>query len=326
MLVTGASGFTGSLLVKKLLAAGANVRAIARASSDLSPLANLPITWIRGAVYNPETVLAGAENVDYIFHVAAAYRATNIPHVEYSRVHIESTKLLAEAALKNPNFKCLVHVSTVGVHGHIEKPPGDENSPFGPGDEYQRTKLLAEQWLHGFAAEHKLPYTVIRPAAIYGPGDKRLFKVFRMAAKPVFPILGYGQCLYHFIHVEDLTDAMMLAAQSPQAIGEAFIVGADEPIRLEDTARIISGVLGRKLRVLRIPAWPFFMLGYICEAICKPFGIQPPIYPRRVAFFTKDRAFNTAKLRNVLGYKIKYDNRRGLEETTRWYMENGWLK
>ena len=326
VLVTGATGFTGSNLVRKLCAAGLKVRAIARASSNLEPLKGLDIEWIRGDVYDPQVIAQAAKGVEYIFHLAAAYREANVPDERYGQVHVDSTKLLAQEALKNPNFKRFIHTSTIGVHGHIDNPPADENYRFSPGDLYQITKAEAELWFRDFASKNNLPFVIIRPAAIYGPGDKRLLKVFRMASKPFFPLLGYGKCLYHLIHVDDLTNAIILAATSPAALGETFIVGNAEAIPLTPMGPVIAKTLGSSCKVIRFPALPFFWLGALCEAICKPFGIEPPIYRRRVAFFTKDRAFNTAKLRNKLGFNYKYSNENGLTETTNWYVKNGWLK
>lgn len=325
VLVTGATGFTGSLLTRKLLAKGASVRAITRRDVP-EALRGLPIQWFRGQVYDPEVVAAACSGAHFIFHVAAAYREAGIKDEVYELVHVTSTKLLAEAAARQPEFQRFVHVSTVGVHGHIERPPADETYRFAPGDLYQNTKAEAERWMHKNAPELGISYTVIRPTAIMGPDDKRLLKVFRMATKPFFPILGFGRCLYHLIHVEDLTDAMLVAATKPAADGEAFIIGNTEPIRLVDMGRLIAWTLGYRFRPIRIPVWPFFVVGDLCEWVCKPFGWEPPIHRRRVAFFTKDRAFNTKKMQQRLGFTPKYDNRRGIEETARGYVARGWLR
>jgi nucleoside-diphosphate-sugar epimerase len=326
VLVTGASGYTGTVLVKKLVAQGAAVRAIARTSSNLGPFQGLPVEWIRGDVFDPETVSKAAQGVEYAIHVAAAYREAKITDETYHKVHIESTKLLAHALVGTSGFKRFVHVSTVGVHGHIDKPPADENYRFSPGDIYQRTKADAEAWIREFAAANDFPVAVVRPAAIYGPGDKRLLKVFKMASKPIFPLFGRGQGLYHLIHVDDLTDIFVLAALHPAAAGEAFIAGNAAPSRLQDIATTIADEVGNKsMRFIRFPAWPLFVAADICEAICRPLGIEPPIYRRRVAFFTKDRAFNTSKLQRLLGYTNRVRVEEGLRSTARWYRGAGWL-
>jgi nucleoside-diphosphate-sugar epimerase len=325
-LVTGATGFTGSVLIKKLCECGIRVKAIARASSKRDAFQGLPIEWIEGNVYDPDTVERAMAGVDTIFHVAAAYREAGIKDETYRKVHLDSTQLLAQAALKNPNFKRFLHVSTVGVHGHIENPPANESYPFSPGDVYQQTKAEAELWLRDFAPKNGLPFTVIRPAAIYGPGDRRLLKIFKMATWPVFPVLGSsrGQ-LYHLIHVEDLAGIFIQAALHPKAQGEVFIGGDPRALALADIVSIISNEFGRKSQLIRVPAWPFFWMAALCETVCRPFGIAPPIYKRRVAFFTKDRSFDTSKLRNLLDFQYKWTTEQGLRETARWYRNKGWL-
>jgi dihydroflavonol-4-reductase len=326
VLITGATGFTGAVLARKLCERGALVRAVARATSDTAPLAGLPIEWVRGDVFDPAVVTPAVTGVEYVFHVAAAYRQSGLSDDVYRQVHVDSTRLLAEAALLSPVFKRFVHVSTVGVHGHIEQPPADETYRFAPGDIYQRTKAEAELWLREFAVRQRLPYTVIRPAAIYGPGDRRLLKIFTMAAKPVFPMIGRSRGLYHLIHVDDLTEILLLAAAHPAAAGEVFIAGDPQALALADIVRVIGAEYGRQPRLLRLPAWPFFLAADCCEAVCRPLGIAPPLYRRRVAFFTKDRSFNTAKVHDRLAYAGRRTTEQGLRETARWYVEQGWVK
>ncbi|MDR0994456.1 MAG: NAD-dependent epimerase/dehydratase family protein [Verrucomicrobiota bacterium] len=325
VLVTGGTGFTGRVLLRKLCAMDLKVRAIARATSAREGLEDLPVEWITGQVYDPAVVAAAMGGVQYIFHVAAAFRTPGIEDEEYRRVHVDSTRLLAQEAVKQPAFERFVHVSTVGVHGHIAQPPADETTPFHPGDIYQETKAEAESWLHAFAKAQALPYTVIRPAAIYGPGDRRLLKVFRMAAAPVFILLGRGKCLYHLIHVEDLTAAFIRAAWHPNALGEAFICGNPEATPLETMGRIIADELHHPFRPLRLPVTPFFWAAALTEGICRPLKLSPPLYRRRVAFFTKDRSFDTQKICRLLDFHVQWNTEEGLRSTTRWYRENGWL-
>ncbi len=325
VLVTGATGFTGTALLKRLVSQGATVRAIARSSSNLKPFEGMPIEWIRGDVYDPITVTQAMVGIEYVFHIAAAYREAKISDDIYAKVHVESTKLLVREAIRQPAFQRFVHVSTMGVHGHVENPPGNENSPYSPGDLYQETKLEAELWIRKFSETNGLPLSVIRPCAIYGPGDKRLLKLFKMAKRPLVPILGYTKGLYHLIHVEDLVEYMLEAAISPKALGEVFLCGNPEPMRLVDLITTIGNELGKSPKFVRIPAAPFFALGYLCEKTFPLFNLEPPIYRRRVAFFTKDRSFDTSKLINTLGSKFKYSNQSGLAATARWYLDKGWL-
>ncbi len=326
VLVTGATGFTGRHLISALCETGASVRVIVRKSSDTTDLANMPVEIFTGDVFEEGVVKQASQSVHYVFHVAAAYREAKISNEVYWNVHVKSTQHLAKAASAQSEFKRFVHVSTLGVHGHIENPPADENYRFAPGDQYQNTKVEAELWIREYAEQHALPLTVVRPAAIYGPGDRRLLKVFKMAKMKWVPLLGVGhKHLYHLIHVTDLVDFMIKSASHSKTLGEVYACGAKEPITIPDMIRIIAANLETDPKFLRLPVTPFFIAGDICEFICKPLGIEPPIYRRRVAFFSKDRAFDTSKMRDHTKFEYSYSNESGLSELTRWYQNEGWL-
>ncbi|MEI7436807.1 MAG: NAD-dependent epimerase/dehydratase family protein, partial [bacterium] len=275
--------------------------------------------------FDPVVVTAAMCGCTHLFHVAAAYRVAGLSDDIYRAVHVTSTQLLANAAAATPGFQRFVHVSTVGVHGHIEQPPANEEQAFHPGDIYQRTKAEAELWLRDFAPRHGLPFTVIRPAAIYGPGDRRLLKLFKMATWPIFPILGHGRGLYHLIHVDDLAEVLIMTAVDRAAAGEVFIAGNTEHTTLTFMARTIAAALGRKIRIVHIPAGPVFIAADLCEALCRPFGWRPPLHRRRVAFYTKDRAFDTTKLHTLPGCQMRYSNEQGLRQTALWYRNHGWI-
>lgn len=326
VLVTGATGFTGIVLTRKLVEAGLKVSAVARTSSNLEPLKDLDITWFRGDVFDEKVMKEALAGQQYVFHVAAAFREAKSTEQDYWNVHVRSTQIIAEEVIKDPDFKRYIHISTIGVHGHIEDPPATEEYRFAPGDGYQRTKLQAEEWLNEFASRNPLPYTIIRPAAIYGPGDRRLVKLFKMALKSYFPLLGKGNCMYHLVHVDDLTNSFIIAATHPDAQGETIISGAEEPIAIADIARIVADHFGKTIKVVRLPIGPFFLIADICEFLCKPLKIEPPIYRRRVAFYSKDRNFDISKMKNVLGYSPRHSNKEGIVETAEWYVEKGWLQ
>ncbi len=311
-------------LVRKLAKAGAILRAIARNSSNLDPLADLNIEWFRGEIWDETVLKQATEGVHYIFHVAAALNEEKATEEDYRKVHVYSTQILAKSVHNQPQFKRFLHVSTVGVHGHVEVDRADETYRFAPGDAYQRTKLEAEEWLQNYAKETGLSYSIVRPTPIYGPGDKRLLKFFKMAQKGFTLMLGGGKGMYHLVHVEDLVNVFLLAATKPEAEGEIFIGAADEPISIIKMGKLIGRAIGKNPRVIRLPIWPFYMAADISKAICTPLGIQPPIYRRRVGFYTNDRQFDNSKIRKVLGYTPIYDNETGLKQTAEWYQSQGW--
>ena len=325
VLVTGGTGFTGSYLLRSLCELGCEVHAIARPSSDRGPLADLPITWHIGDVFDETIVREACRDIEYVFNVAAAFRVSGIPDSVYRDVHVTATRHLANHAAGSPSLQRFVQVSTVGVHGHIDEPPANEESRFNPGDIYQETKAEAELWIRQFAAERGMPLTVVRPAAIYGPGDTRLLKLFRMARLPVVPLIGYTEGLYHLIHVEDLVAFMLLAAQEPTAQGEVYICGNPGPSSIREIIGIVADQLGRHPRFVRIPSGPVFLVADACEKVFGAVGKPPPIYRRRVAFFTKDRAFDTAKMQAVPGFEYRFTNETGIRQTCDAYLQAGQL-
>lgn len=325
VLVTGATGFTGSVLVRKLVEQGVEVVAIARPTSNISAFEGLNINWIKGDVFDPNLIDQAISGVSHLFHLVTPFREAKSPDLGYYNVHVLSTQLLAKAALTQPNFQRFVQVSTIGVHGHIDQPPADETYRTEPGDVYQATKLEGEQWIKTFGAETGLPVTVVRPAGIYGPGEKRLLKIYKMVSKGWVPAIGNGSNLLHFIHVDDLTDCLLVTATHPQAIGETFICGSEKAMTFKDMVSLISETYAVPTRFISLPKAPLFALADLCEFIFRPLGIEPPLYRRRLAFYTKDRSFNTSKIRNLLGFVPRHADREGLKELGQWYVEQGWV-
>jgi nucleoside-diphosphate-sugar epimerase len=146
-----------------------------------------------------------------------------------------------------------------------------------------------------------------------------------MVARRWIPVVGDGSNLYHFIHVDDLTNFMLLLATHPKAEGEVFICGSPSAMTFKEMVSIISQYYGVSVKFIRLPATPLFALGHFFEIICRPLGIEPPIYRRRVAFFTKDRSFDTTKMRQVLEFYPVHSDEEGFKETAQWYLEQGWL-
>ena len=326
VLVTGATGFSGQALCRKLAKAGARIRAIARHSSNISTLDDINIEWMRGDVFDESVLKSAVEGVNYIFHIAAAFNQEMESEEDYRKVHVYSTQILARLVTGKPDFVRFMHVSTVGVHGHIEIERADEEYRFSPGDAYQRTKLEAELWLVEYSKETGLPYSVVRPGPIYGPGDKRLLKLFKMAKMGFVLMLGKGQGMSHLIHIDDLTNIFILAATREEAQGQAFIAASnDAPISIIDLGKMIGKHMGKGVKTIRLPLWPFYLAADVSSAVFPKLGLQPPIYRRRVDFYTKDRQFDNSKLRRLLGYESNVGIEEGIEETVRWYQAKGIL-
>lgn len=320
VLVTGASGFTGSVLAEKLLEQGHEVRAFVRNKSKMkSPNAH-HMEVIESDITDTEAMKRAVEGIEIVYHIAALFRQAGVPDQVYWDVNVTATENLLKLS-HEAGVKRFVHCSTVGVHGHIENPPADENYRFSPGDIYQITKLAGEQKALDYYKETGFPVSVVRPGPIYGVGDLRLLKLFKLAAKSVTPILGDGNIFFNMVYVEDLADIFILASQKEEAIGQVFLGAGPENMRLNDIVDTIAGILNKPKRKIHLPAAPFQLAGDLCEKVCIPLGIEPPIYRRRVDFFTKSRSFTIEKSRRLLGYDPKFNYARGLAVTAEWYKE-----
>src|SRR5262249_23302649 len=171
-------------------------------------------------------LVAGA---DAAVPVAAVYRTAGHPDPYYREVNVGGTERLLEAAAR-AGVRRLVPTSTVGGHGDVRRPPADESAPLAPGDVYQQTKAEAETLALRRGRALGLPVVVVRPGAIYGPGETRLLKLFRAIARGRYAIVGSGRPHYHPVYIDDLLDGYELALSHPAAAGEAFIVAGPRSV------------------------------------------------------------------------------------------------
>jgi dihydroflavonol-4-reductase len=324
VLVTGASGFTGGHLARHFARRGYQVRALVRQPSQAAALAADQIEPVVGSLENRASLDAATKNIDVVYNIAALYRDAGIPAARYHAVNAAAVGALIEAAA-GAGVGRLVHCSTVGVHGDIERPPATEDAPLRPGDIYQRTKVEGERVAHDAAARTGLPVTIARPTGIYGPGDRRLLKLFRGVARGRFVVLGSGDIFYHLTYIDDLVEGFRLCGEVPAAANRTYILAGGEVTTLNELIAIIAGQAGVRPPTLKLPVWPVWMAGAVCEAVCVPLGLQPPLYRRRVDFFTKSRAFDISRARTELGYAPATGLRDGIRRTLDWYRTQGWL-
>ena len=322
--LTGASGYTGGRLLEALLARGDEVAVLVRPRS-LSNRAKSPATTVVEGVLGDAAAAARlVAGADAVIHVAAVYRTAGHPDSYYREVNVVGTERLLEAAART-GVRRFVHTSTVGVHGHVERPPADESAPFAPGDIYQATKAEAERLALDFHRRRGVPVAVVRPGAIYGPGETRLLKLFRAIARGRYAIVGTGRTFYHPVFIDDLVDGFLLALDRPEAVGESFLVCGPSYVAQTDLAALVAKHTGGRVLPFRIPARPIQWAGDLVEAICVPLGIEPPLHRRRVDFWTKSRGFTIEKARRLLGYAPKVDLDEGIARTAAWYRKAGWL-
>jgi dihydroflavonol-4-reductase len=300
------------------------VSVLVRAASVSDRLRRCGAVLVEGDLASGGSLDRLVEGADAVLHVAAVYRTAGHRDSYYHEVNVGGTERLLEAAAA-AGVGRFVHTSTVGVHGHVEDPPADESAPLRPGDIYQATKAEAEALALDFHRRRGLPVAVIRPGAIYGPGETRFLKLFRAIARGHYALVGDGRSYYHPVYIDDLVQGFLLALESEAAVGESFLICGPEYVTQAELAALIARHTGGRVLPFRIPAWPIQLAGDVVEAVCVPLGVEPPLHRRRVDFWTKSRAFSIEKARRLLGYDPRVHLEEGIARTAASYREAGWL-
>jgi len=295
-----------------------------RNESAAGDLAAAGIALRVGDLARPETLPSAVHDIDVVYNIAALYRQAALPDSVYHQVNGTAVGQLVEAAAR-AGVRRVVHCSTVGVHGDVEHPPANEDAPLRPGDIYQVAKLEGERIGREAAARTGIELVIARPSGIYGPADRRLLKLFRGVARRRFVILGDGRIFYHLTYIDDLVEGFRLCGEIAAAAGRTYILAGAEVPTLNDLTAMIAEDAGVPPPRLRLPVWPFWIASAACEALCAPFGIEPPIYRRRVDFFTKSRAFDITRARQELGYAPQVGLPEGIHRTMTWYRNSGWM-
>ncbi len=321
--MTGATGFTGGALALELRRRGKAVRALVRDPAKAGRLADAGVEIVQGDLIRADDVDRAAQGVSLIYHIGALFRTAGHPDSYYHQVNVAGTEHVLDAARKHGVART-VHCSTVGVHGNVSQFPSDENSPYNPGDIYQVTKLEGEKKAQEAIARGQ-PVAIFRPAGIYGPGDLRFLKLFKSIKKGTFIMFGSGKTRYHFTYIDDLVNGIILCGEHPAAVGQIVILGGDEYVPLNDVVKIIADAVGVKSPRWRMPIGPLLVAAKVCESVCVPLGINPPLHMRRCEFFIKERAFTSAKAKSMLGFSPQVGLREGIRRTAAWYFQQNLL-
>ncbi len=322
VLVTGATGFTGGHLARELNRRGHDVVALVRDERKAADLAALGITLQRGDITDRASVKQALAGCDVVYHIAAMYREAKYGDEMYRRVNVEGTRFIVEEAAQ-AGVGRMVHCSTVGVHGDVAA-PADENAPFAPGDIYQQTKLDGELLVKKHI-DQGFPGVIFRPVGIHGPGDLRFLKMFKGVARGQFPMIGDGNVLYHMTYIDDLVDGIILCGEHPAAKGQTYILSGPKYTTLNELVSTVAKVVGRRVPRGHVPLFPVKVAAVLCEALCKPFGIEPPLHMRRLDFFVKDRGFTSAKAHREIGFTPRFSLEDGFKPTLEWYRRQGLL-
>ncbi len=325
ILVTGGTGFTGSHLVRRLLGKGHEVLSLDNQQGIVyDELTSLGANITIGTVTDRAVLEKLVPGCDIVYHLAASFRKVNLPNKVYWETNVEGTRRLLEVCEANGTPK-IVYCSTQGVHGDIKNPPADENSPISPEDYYQQTKYEGEVVADEFI-QKGMDISILRPTAIYGPGDPgRFLMLFRQVKKGSFPFFGTGRTYYHPLYVENFIDAFELAAEKPGARGQTYLIADDKYYSIKEIVQEIADIMQVDCKMPHYPFWALYTVATIVEMIYKPFPADPPLFRRRADWYRQVRAFSIDKARRDLGYEPRVGLREGLTRTYEWYLANGYL-
>ncbi len=323
VLVTGANGFLGSHLVEGILSMGHQVRGLVRKTSDLRWLEGSEIGLVYGEMTDSTTLREAVQDIDIIYHLAAVTRAR---HKEiYYRVNHQGTLNLLEACVQhNQTLQKFVLVSSLAAAG--PSLPGRllrESDQCRPVSDYGRSKFFAEQ----ATAEYgdRLPVTVVRPPAIYGPRDVDFLAYFRILKRHLRPLLGFRERRLSICHVRDVVAGVILAAESHRSTGQTYFISGQEA-RWEELSRTMADALGVSALKVRVPLFALHLAAFLSEWFA-PLLREAPTLDRRKARDMSQQYWTCdwGKAREELGYRPSVTLAEGMQETVEWYRNVGWL-
>ncbi|HEX2695930.1 MAG TPA: NAD-dependent epimerase/dehydratase family protein [Acidobacteriota bacterium] len=318
--VTGASGFIGTHLVRRLAAGGWKIRALVHAN-PVSPGSGLETVY--GDIRDPGPWKEALSGTDVLFHLAAALGSSRLAGDEFLEVNALGTEALLGAA-REAGIAKVVHVSSAGVIGAVK--PGaiaDEATPPNPRNAYDRSKLEAERIALVFAGRG-MDLVVVRPGWVYGPGDRRTFKVIKAVNDRRFALVAPDRGRQTPVFIDDLVAGLLLAAGVGKS-GEIYHLTGDEVLTVRGMAAILAEACGVPVPKLRIPVLPAKFAAWALEKAYAPFRREAPLNRSRLAFFIHPKALSNEKARRELGFRPEVDFRTGAARAVAWYREQGWL-
>jgi dihydroflavonol-4-reductase len=324
VLVTGASGFVGSAVTRRLLAAGRAVRVLLRPTSDRANVAGLDVDIRLGSLEDPASLRAALEGCGALFHVAADYRLWVRDPAAMHRANVDGTRALMEAALA-AQVERVVYTSSVATLGLTRNgTPADENTPSTLADmvgPYKRSKFLAEEAVKELVRKKRLPAVIVNPSTPIGPRDVKPTPTGRLileAAAGRMP--AYVDTGLNLVHVDDVADGHLLA-EARGTIGERYTLGG-ENLELGEILRRIARLVGRKPPRLELPIAPLWPLALVAEGVGRVTGREPFVTLDGLRMARKKMFFSSEKAHRALGYAPRPADA-ALADAVAWFRAQG---
>ncbi len=326
-LLTGATGFVGSAVLRQLLFAGYDVRVLARPKSDRRNLEGLECEIAEGDLNEPESLRAAVRGCENLFHVAADYRLWTPDPTELYRTNGAATVDLFRAAA-DAGVTRMLYTSSVATLGiNPDGIPSDETTPVSVDNmvgHYKRSKFLGEEAVSALVRDDGLPIVIVNPSTPIGPRDAKPTPTGRMiveAAAGRMP--AYVDTGLNVVHVEDVAVGHLLAFEKGQ-IGARYILGGED-LSLRDILTEIAAIVGRKPPRISLPRGPLFPLAYATEWLAKLRNSgEPMLTVDSLRMSRKRMFFSSAKAEKQLGYTAR-PALEALQDAIRWFRDNRYL-
>ena len=323
-LVTGASGFVGSHVVEGLLARSYTVRCLVREESNLAWLPLDRVDLCRGSMTDASSLESASRGVDLVVHNAGRMRADG--EALYDDVNVVGTRILVEAVQRNaPGLQRFVLMSSLAAGGPSRPDhPRSEEDPDQPISAYGRSKKRGEEEVERTGSA--MPWTILRPPAVYGPRDHGFLILARLAARGFSFRIGGKTQTVQAVHVRDLVRATLLAAESPHAVGRRYYIAHPEITDWNSVARIMARAIGKTPLTLSVPRWAVPIVGRCTAVASRAFRASNALPADRLHDLLAP-AWTCATLRakSELEFEAEIGLERGMEETMAWYKNAGWV-
>lgn len=326
-LVTGADGFIGSNLVDFLASHDVLVKCLIYHKDQLQWISNQPgkVEIISGDICNLESLSKIVQEVDVIFHLAGIVKS--LKEEMFFDINVTGTENLLNAVIKtNPKLKRFLFMSTQAVSGPSNNGTSiDEKNPYNPVTMYGRSKRDAEKIVLSYS--DRLPVTIIRPSAVYGPRDRELFFIFDIVNKGIMPIIGFKERILNFCFVDDLIKATIMAALHEKSIGQIYFIHSGQKFSMNQFIQTV--VQGFNKKVIKLPI-PFSLIKLFFL-----FNELGAVIRRKKIIFTRDKynelkqeqwICSIEKAKKELGYKPDFILAQGISKSIEWYKNQDWLQ
>jgi nucleoside-diphosphate-sugar epimerase len=318
VLLTGATGFVGGAVARALLARGHILRVLARQRDKARPLERFGAEIIVGELRDPAALAEAAEKTDAVVH-AAGITAEPLPG-DFTQVNVEGTRNVLEAASGAGTVQRLLYISSMSACGPA--PAGgrlSEETPCHPLSAYGRSMLNGERLVRAFG--ERLPVTLVRLPVVYGPGDKKLVPLYRLARLGFLPALKTHSQHLSLLYVDDLGCGVAEALESPQAAGETFFLAHPETVSAPELMQTIGFAAGTEVTVVTVPRAAAFGAAFIAEGLGRLIRLPSPLNTDALTdLWGEDWSCSAARARDILGFEAQVGYREGLRRAAPWYL------